>query len=225
MLIELMERGMRRLYHQGAQTSFAPDAGDSLARLGEGAVGLYKEVVSRVKQTIIAGFNLTDLYSAGTLFTRIWADDLVPADGMDVDPGHHYWNPHVDKANRASYDYSALLYLNSHCETTDEAARRAASGEGSVCDALEPPHGIGTCDYASTVQPHFGGGVFAWLDAEEDAVVSCGGSAECSAFGAAGNGALRRRRWLGPVREIELGAREVRPLSALRERERGAAAP
>ena len=33
---------------------------------------------------------------------------------MDVEPGHRYWNAHVDKANRASYDYSALLYLNSH---------------------------------------------------------------------------------------------------------------
>ena len=29
--------------------------------------------------------------------------------------GHKYWNLHVDKANRHAYDYSALLYLNSHC--------------------------------------------------------------------------------------------------------------
>ena len=29
-----------------------------------------------------------------------------------MDPGHIYWNPHVDKANIPTYDYSALLYLN-----------------------------------------------------------------------------------------------------------------
>eukprot|EP01047_Picozoa_sp_COSAG01_P074328 COSAG01_NODE_12388_length_1749_cov_1.274545_2_plen_59_part_00 len=29
-----------------------------------------------------------------------------------MDPGHVYWTAHVDKANIATYDYSALLYLN-----------------------------------------------------------------------------------------------------------------
>ena len=31
-----------------------------------------------------------------------------------MDPGHNYWSPHVDKANIATYDYSAILYLNTH---------------------------------------------------------------------------------------------------------------
>lgn len=29
---------------------------------------------------------------------------------------HVYWNAHVDKANVASYDYAALLYLNTQGE-------------------------------------------------------------------------------------------------------------
>ena len=66
----------------------------------------------RVREQIAIDFRVPRLYSAGMLLTRIWADDLIPDDGMDVEPGHAYANPHVDKANRASYDYSALLYLN-----------------------------------------------------------------------------------------------------------------
>ena len=93
-------------------------------------------MVRRVKATIESHFGLSEIYPAGALFTRIWADELVPEDGMDVDPGHRYWNPHVDKANRASYDYSALLYLNSHC----------AQEEGA------------TCRYDSTSFPDFNGG-------------------------------------------------------------------
>jgi hypothetical protein len=36
----------------------------------------------------------------------------APPDEWDADPSHVYWNAHVDKANIATYDYSALLYLN-----------------------------------------------------------------------------------------------------------------
>ena len=31
-----------------------------------------------------------------------------------MDRNHIYWNAHVDKANIPTYDYSALLYLNTH---------------------------------------------------------------------------------------------------------------
>jgi hypothetical protein len=36
----------------------------------------------------------------------------VHVDEWDMEPGHVYWNPHVDKANIPTYEYSALLYLN-----------------------------------------------------------------------------------------------------------------
>ena len=91
---------------------------------------------------------------AGTLMTRIWADSIIPDDGMDVEPGHRYWNPHADKANRASYDYSALLYLNSHCSNGAEAGASAT-----------------VCDYEDTAQPQFDGGEFVWLDLARDHVV------------------------------------------------------
>ena len=86
--------------------------------------------------------------------SRIWADAIIPDDNMDVEPGHRYWNPHADKANRASYDYSALLYLNTHCSRGAEDAT-----------------GTGRCDYENTAQPHFAGGQFAWLDRARDHVI------------------------------------------------------
>ena len=39
-----------------------------------------------------------------------------PNDEWEGEQGHKYWNAHVDKANIATYDYSALLYLNTHGE-------------------------------------------------------------------------------------------------------------
>ena len=145
-LIGVVERAMRGLFHQGAQTSFAPDAASAAKQMGATGVALYQDAMRRVLAAVTADFGLPALYSAGSLFTRIWADDVIPDDGMNVDPGHRYYNAHVDKANRASYDYSALLYLNTHCV-----------GAG--------------CDYANTAQPNFAGGLFAWLGEERDQAV------------------------------------------------------
>lgn len=55
-------------------------------------------------------FGLGEIYDSGALLTRLKADP--PRDEWDMGPGHVYWNPHVDKANIPTYDYSALLYLN-----------------------------------------------------------------------------------------------------------------
>ena len=114
-LIATFERAMRNLFHQGGQTSFAPDAASAARQMGASGHALFRDVLRRVQATIAADFGLPALYSAGSLLTRIWADDQIPDDGMNIEPGHKYWNAHVDKANRASYDYSALLYLNAHC--------------------------------------------------------------------------------------------------------------
>ena len=146
-LIATFERAMRNLFHQGGQTSFAPDAASAARQMGAPGHALFRDVLRRVQATIAADFGLPALYSAGSLLTRIWADDQIPDDGMNIEPGHKYWNAHVDKANRASYDYSALLYLNAHCA------------------------GGGDCDYESTARPDFDGGRFAWLDDDEDVVV------------------------------------------------------
>jgi len=55
-------------------------------------------------------FGLGEIYDSGALLTRLKGDP--PRDEWDMDPNHVYWNPHVDKANIPTYDYSALLYLN-----------------------------------------------------------------------------------------------------------------
>ncbi|KAL1504025.1 hypothetical protein AB1Y20_010439 [Prymnesium parvum] len=150
-LIALVEDSMRGMYHQvyeGAQTSFAAGAASAKKQLGSMGVALVDEIIRRVMDTIKRDFGISQIFSAGLLFSRIWEDALIPADGMDAQPGHRYWNTHVDKANRASYDYSALLYLNSHC--------REASG---------------TCIFDGITQPHFDGGLFSWMDAASDLTV------------------------------------------------------
>ena len=150
-LITTVERTMRGLFHQGAQTSFAPEAKSAARHMGAAGHALFASVLQRVRRTLESDFGVARLYSAGSLLTRIWADERVPRDGMDVEPGHRYDNPHVDKANRASYDYSALLYLNSHCHA-DPGAPRA-------------------CDYDRPMQPDFDGGRFVWVDEGSDLVV------------------------------------------------------
>eukprot|EP00900_Chrysochromulina_parva_P012192 jgi/Chrpa1/20974/Chrysochromulina_OHIO_Genome00008882-RA len=150
-LITTVERTMRGLFHQGAQTSFAPEAKSAARHMGAAGHALFASVLQRVRRTLESDFGVARLYSAGSLLTRIWADERVPRDGMDVEPGHRYDNPHVDKANRASYDYSALLYLNSHCHA-DPGAPRA-------------------CDYDRPEQPDFDGGRFVWVDEGSDLVV------------------------------------------------------
>jgi len=147
---------MRNLFHQGAQTSFAPEAKSAVRQLGTEGHAYLSDVHRRVREQIALDFRLPALYSAGMLLTRIWADDKVPDDGMEVEKGHAYWNPHVDKANRASYDYSALLYLNTQCDG-DEGGEGVEAGGG--------------CDYESTAAPDFAGGSFAWLDPERDLVI------------------------------------------------------
>jgi hypothetical protein len=150
-LITTVERTMRGLFHQGAQTSFAPEAKSAARHMGAAGHALFASVLQRVRRTLESDFGVARLYSAGSLLTRIWADERVPRDGMDVEPGHRYDNPHVDKANRASYDYSALLYLNSHCHA-DPGAPRA-------------------CDYDRPERPDFDGGRFVWVDEGSDLVV------------------------------------------------------
>ena len=155
-MLGVFERTMRGLFHQGAITSFAPESKSAPRHMGVDGVQLFENVSARVRRAIEAEFGTT-VYPAGALLTRIWADHLVPDDGMDVSPGHAYAKPHVDKANRASYDYSALLYINSHCSW-------ASSTDGGGGEA-------GDCAYEDASMPDFDGGRFAWLDESRDLVV------------------------------------------------------
>ena len=151
-MVSVFERTMRNLFHQGATTSFAPEAKNAHKYMGADGLVLFNNISRRVRDAIEGDFD-TKVYNAGSLLTRIWAVDKIPDDGMDVAPGHEYSGPHVDKANRASYDYSALLYLNDHC-SEDEG------GDAAV-----------VCGHGEASHPTFDGGRFAWVDEDTDTLI------------------------------------------------------
>ncbi|CAE7700506.1 DUS1L [Symbiodinium microadriaticum] len=122
------------MFRRGGQTSLA--VGPSLERrMGAKGAELFAELVERTRRRISADVGLLDpdkaelplmtegeplLYQSGALLTRLQAD--WDKDMWDVCSGEVYWNAHVDKAeafdsaNVASYDYAALLYLNTQGE-------------------------------------------------------------------------------------------------------------
>mmetsp|Transcript_655 Transcript_655/g.1080 ORF Transcript_655/g.1080 Transcript_655/m.1080 type:complete len:272 (+) Transcript_655:615-1430(+) len=109
-MVTATEKAMENLFHQGGSTSLAPAS--SLERLGTKGALLFQLLLAKVKLQLVNDFGLSVIYDSGALLTRLKAD--APVDEWDMEPGHVYWNPHVDKANIPTYDYSALLYLNSH---------------------------------------------------------------------------------------------------------------
>lgn len=104
------EDAMINLFHQGGTTSLAPAS--SLDRLGSKGAILFQFYLAKIKLQIMKDFHLTSLYDSGALLTRLQGEP--PEDEWDMEPGHIYWNPHVDKANIPTYDYSAL-YVPLHC--------------------------------------------------------------------------------------------------------------
>jgi hypothetical protein len=121
-----------------------PPEPETAARMGGGAARLLDAVRERVRRAIMrdhcataagagagAGGDCVDshaaaLAGAGPAQCSL-ADNggmLVRAQGgaqlrrldpdLDLDPQRIYWDPHVDKANIATWDYSALLYLSTH---------------------------------------------------------------------------------------------------------------
>jgi len=111
-MVDITERAMRNLFHQGGTTSLAPAS--SLDRLGTKGAILFQYFINKAKTQLMYEFGLDGIFDSGALLTRLKADPAV--DEWDMEPGHVYWNPHVDKANIPTYDYSALLYLNTHGE-------------------------------------------------------------------------------------------------------------
>lgn len=103
-LRQATEAAMVNLFHQGGTTSLAPAS--SLDRLGSKGAILFQFYLAKIKLQIMKDFHLTSLYDSGALLTRLKGEP--PEDEWDMEPGHIYWNPHVDKANIPTYDYSAL---------------------------------------------------------------------------------------------------------------------
>jgi hypothetical protein len=109
------EKAMIDMFHQGGATSLVPDK-SSEARFGsvtmESIVSL--QVKIRAQLEVDFGLGKDSLFDSGMLLTRLSSD--YADDKWEVNHDHVYWNAHVDKANIASYDYSALLYLNGNFE-------------------------------------------------------------------------------------------------------------
>ena len=74
---------------------------------------LYKAVIERIRQRVMAEFGTSELFfTAPTFITRLVGNaSWAPAGIHD-----EYWHPHVDKNNTGHYDYSGLLYLADHKE-------------------------------------------------------------------------------------------------------------
>mmetsp|Transcript_35257 Transcript_35257/g.67986 ORF Transcript_35257/g.67986 Transcript_35257/m.67986 type:complete len:167 (-) Transcript_35257:55-555(-) len=79
--------------------------------MGAAGFQLTGELLERARTTLASQLNISRLFYSGSLLKRM--DHPFIDDGMQIDPHHDSANPHVDKANIASYDWSALLYLNS----------------------------------------------------------------------------------------------------------------
>eukprot|EP00404_Azadinium_spinosum_P039554 CAMPEP_0180661108 /NCGR_PEP_ID=MMETSP1037_2-20121125/58642_1 /TAXON_ID=632150 /ORGANISM="Azadinium spinosum, Strain 3D9" /LENGTH=186 /DNA_ID=CAMNT_0022688601 /DNA_START=10 /DNA_END=567 /DNA_ORIENTATION=+ len=105
-----MDRAFQGLYHQGAETLLVPEV-DSRERLGPDGFRLTVELLERARARIAHALNVSDLFYSGSLLKRM--DHPPINDEMQIDVGHDSSNPHVDKANIASYDWSCLLYFNS----------------------------------------------------------------------------------------------------------------
>lgn len=109
-MVMAMDRSFEGLFHQGEETLLVPEA-DSRSRMGAAAFDLTVNLLERVRLSVSQLLNVTDLFYSGSLLKRM---DFPPIDdAMQLDPSHNSSNPHVDKANIASYDWSALLYFTS----------------------------------------------------------------------------------------------------------------
>ena len=110
-ICQATDRAMKNLFHRGGSTSLVPDE-TAAERLGPSVFDTIQKLKERVLTFVKEQYAIEDhVYHAGSMLTRLTVN-FDPGDGWEVDPNYDYSNPHVDKANRAAYDYSALLYLN-----------------------------------------------------------------------------------------------------------------
>ena len=105
------KRAMKNLFHRAGATSLVPDE-SARERLGNEPWALINSIKRRVKSFVEEQYEIGPLYDSGSMLTRL-TTEFERNDEWEMDPNYIYSNPHVDKANIASYDYSALLYFNS----------------------------------------------------------------------------------------------------------------
>ena len=171
LLAAATEMAMVNLFHQGGTTSLVPDSQGG-PRLGVPAHRLVQDLQDRARRQIEDDFLLNSeenisrplIFNSGAMLTRLKAEHVV--DEWEVNPNHVYWNAHVDKANIASYDYSALLYLNTHVESPPPGSTNQGQEQMSTAFTNAPAHSAINGDLG-----FFEGGEFAFIDEDADRVV------------------------------------------------------
>ncbi|GAB5369688.1 hypothetical protein AAMO2058_001426900 [Amorphochlora amoebiformis] len=111
--------GLHRSYITGMR-SHVPLSGNAI-REAVGLIGLqgltHVAVLREKVRLFVAerfGLNKSGLYNSDTIIERIHS--RVPINKYQQNPRYVYWNPHIDKVYKPSYDYSAYLYLSTHGE-------------------------------------------------------------------------------------------------------------
>lgn len=110
-MLTMMDEGLEGLFHRGSETLLVPEEA-SRPRMGEEGWELTGRLLGRMRQAIAGALGIHEsvLYYSGSLVKRL---DYPPlSDSMQLDARYDSFNAHVDKANIASYDWSALLYFS-----------------------------------------------------------------------------------------------------------------
>jgi hypothetical protein len=134
-LVGLGTVAMAGSYHRGGHCSLGVAAGDgvgsSLVKLQlqhqprlKASSALLAEMQQRVMRQVETDHSLRpcSLVDNGGMLVRIQGADCTPSSvtagacdgGRELDTSRPYWDVHCDKANIASWDFSALVYLNDH---------------------------------------------------------------------------------------------------------------
>lgn len=154
----VMDSAFEGLYHRGSETLLVPEL-STRSRLGETGFQLTSDLLERVRVNVAKTLNISQLYYSGSLMKRM---DYPPLGGnMQLAPDHDAWNPHVDKVNIASYDWSALLYLNDagtdfgggelqfHDEDADRVVRPQTGRLAAFSSGLENLHRVAPMTWGS----------------------------------------------------------------------------
>lgn len=108
-LRDAFESASKVLFHRAGSTSLVPDA-SAVSHLGAAGLRVATQLKERTRRAFMERLGVERLYDSGALLSRLTSEHR--ADEWEADAAYDYSTPHVDKANIASYDYSALLYLN-----------------------------------------------------------------------------------------------------------------
>jgi len=129
-LLDSRAAGLQRL---GAESLLV--LGPSARRhLGPQGLRLAWELLERTRRRASSALNLSEVFHSGAMLKRLDHPPLL--DHMQAEPGHSSFGAHVDKANIASYDYSALVYLSSVGQ--DFGGGELAFNDADVDRVLQP---------------------------------------------------------------------------------------